>query len=63
MKTLLCIHTVTKDNGKLLSTHFQMIVMWNIIIDTPADGSTILDSPTTFRLCNGQRTGKDEREK
>ena len=63
METLLRIHTVTKDNGKLLPTHFQMIVMWNIIIDIPANGSIILNSPTIFRLCNGQRTGKDEREK
>ena len=63
VETLLCIHAVTKDNGKLLTTHFQMIVMWNIIIDIPANGSIILNSPTIFRLCNGQRTGKDEREK
>ena len=63
MKTLLRIHTVTKDNGKLLPTHLKMIVMWNIIIDIPEDGSIILNSPTVFRLCNGQRTGKNKREK
>ena len=63
METLLRIHTVTKDNGKLLPTHLQMITVRDFVIDIPANSSIILNSPTIFRLRNGQRTGKDEREK
>ena len=50
VETLLCIHTVTENNGELLPAHLQMVAMRNVVTDFPTDRTIGLDCPAVVGM-------------